>query len=329
MLQREATRARLPDGTGHSSAALHRPVGATRNLVAPFKLALTVGHQSNDARLRTRSQGSIRGVSKARPNISSSAVEHAPRSCRPCLDSAARPKHHSSASEHNTYIMSQLASAAKPARTARQLKNIRETRKVKGAIRWHERQRERRQKIAQERHDDKQVFQQIRQWHTENVSRPINEARKNLKQDYELGPLRPNRAVGQDAEKYGLLGVEQLTRKAIPVETQKRVNEAREARGLDPVYPLVVKDQKYFPIVRDDRVMVIKGPEKGKIGVVQDVMSGTHEVVVKGINKVGYFVLKRFKLDLTRSSSASPMPASSPPKKTRSKTSGVRSKSQF
>ena len=138
----------------------------------------------------------------------------------------------------------------------------------------------------QERYDDRLAFMQANSWHAKNVSKPIREARRNLKQDYELGPLRANRAIGQDAEKYGLLTGEQMSRRSIPVENQRRVNEAREARGLDPVYPLVVKDVKYFPIVEDDRVMVIKGPEKGKIGVVQEIMSETNEVIVKGINKV-------------------------------------------
>ena len=213
-------------------------------------------------------------------------------------------------------------------RTARQLKNIRETRKVKGAIRWHERQREKRRKTIQERHDDKQVFKQLQKWHSDNVVKPIKQARRNLKEDYELGPLRPNRAVGPEAEKYGLLGIEQLTRTSIPVETHKRMNEARIARGLDPVYPLVVEDKKYFPIVQDDRVMVIKGREKGKIGVVQDVMPGTHELVVRDVNKVGCFLRTLFQPLLTRFCSASPIPASSSRKKTERTTSSVKSKSR-
>lgn len=182
--------------------------------------------------------------------------------------------------------MSQLVSAAKPARTARQLKNIREIRKVKGAIRWHERQRERRNKIIHNRHEDKEVFLEIKNWHLRNVSGTIKKARRNLREDYELGPLRPNRAVGPEAEKYGLLGADRLRRPTIPVDTHKRRNEARVARGLDPIYPLVAEDTKFFPIVKDDRVIVVNGREKGKIGVVSEVLSQTHDLIVKDINKV-------------------------------------------
>jgi large subunit ribosomal protein L24 len=57
-------------------------------------------------------------------------------------------------------------------------------------------------------------------------------------------------------------------------------------KGLEPEYPLVVEDKKYFHIKPDDRVVVVNGPEKGKIGVVQDVVERTHEVIVKGINMV-------------------------------------------
>ena len=186
--------------------------------------------------------------------------------------------------------MSQLASAARPAKTARQLKNIREIRKVKGAIRWHERQREKRKKLINERYEDKQVYKQINGWHLDNVVNPIKEARKNLREDYELGPLRPNRAVGADAEKYGVLSIEQLRRTPIPLETHKRRNEARIARGLDPIYPLVAGDKKFFPIAVDDRVMIMKGREKGKIGKVQDVIDNTHEIVIKDLNMVHLFV---------------------------------------
>ncbi|KAL1612363.1 hypothetical protein SLS60_000589 [Paraconiothyrium brasiliense] len=178
-----------------------------------------------------------------------------------------------------------MTAAARPAKTARQLAKIREIRKVKGAIRWHERAREQRHKIVKERADDKRVFNEVRKWRQDNVVKPIKEAKRNLREDYELGPLRPNRAVGPGADKYGVLGMEQLRRPPIAVDTWRRKNEAREAKGVEPEYPLVVDDKKYFPIAVDDRVMVMKGREQGKIGVVQDVIADSHEVVIQGINK--------------------------------------------
>lgn len=187
--------------------------------------------------------------------------------------------------------MAQMTAAARPAKTARHIAKIRAVRKVKGAIRWHERARERRQKIVQERHDDKQNFAELRKWNQENLIKPIKEAKKNLKEDYELGPLRPNRAVGAGADQYGTLSLQQLRRPAIGIDTWRRKNEAREAKGFAPEYPLVVDDNKYFPIAANDRVMVMKGREQGKIGVVQDVIEQSHEVLITGINMVRGFFL--------------------------------------
>lgn len=182
--------------------------------------------------------------------------------------------------------MSQLVSAARPVKTARHLAKIRAIRKVKGAIRWHERAREKRRKVVDERHADRAVYEGLEKWKRDNVVGPIKAAKYNLREDYELGPLRPNRAVGREAESYGVVGMEDWSRPSIPTESQKRRNDVRTARGLDPLYPLVVDDKKFFHIAKDDRVMIMKGREKGKIGVVESIRPESHEVTVKDINKV-------------------------------------------
>jgi hypothetical protein len=108
----------------------------------------------------------------------------------------------------------------------------------------------------------------------------------NAREDWKLGPLRPNRAVGGAAEKYGALTGEQITKPEIPVHTQRNRNEARAKRNLELTYPLVVDDEKYFHIAKDDRVVVIRGREKGKIGLVSSIIERTHEVIVAGVNMV-------------------------------------------
>jgi large subunit ribosomal protein L24 len=183
-----------------------------------------------------------------------------------------------------------MTAATRPAKTARHVAKIKAMRKVKGAIRWQEHAREKRQKIVKERFEDKRVFNEVRKWRQDNVIKPIKEAKKNLKEDYEMGPLRPNRAVGPGADKYGIMGMEQMRRPPIAVDTWRRKNEAREAKGFEPDYPLVVDDKKYFPIATDDRVIVMKGREQGKIGVVVDVLTESHEVILRGINQVRSFV---------------------------------------
>lgn len=181
--------------------------------------------------------------------------------------------------------MSQLTSATKPARTARQLAKIREIRKVKAAIKWHERARTKRQAIGEARAENKKAFQERQAHYKANVTDRIKEARRNLREDYKLGPLRPNRAVGHDAKRYGALDMNGLRRPEIPVKVQESRNKAREAKGLEPEYPLVVDGSKYFHIAVGDRVVVIKGKEQGKIGVVSDILAPSHDVTIKDMNK--------------------------------------------
>ncbi|KAF2035514.1 hypothetical protein EK21DRAFT_54065 [Setomelanomma holmii] len=171
---------------------------------------------------------------------------------------------------------------------ARQAKKLKEIRKVKGAIIWHERERQKRQKLFQERWESKQAVIQRIKWENENVQKVRKTALKNAKEDWQLGPLRPNRAIGEGADKFGALTAQQVQKPDIPVHTQKNRNEARLDKGLEPEYPLVVDDEKYFHIKPEDRVMIVNGPEKGKIGVVQDIVERTHEIIVRGVNMQNY-----------------------------------------
>lgn len=178
-----------------------------------------------------------------------------------------------------------MTAAARPAKSARHAAKLRAMRKVKGAIRWHERAREQRQKITQERYDEKQARKQAKAWE-KNLTQPIREIKKNLREDYELGPLRPNRAVGPGVDQYGVMGMSDMARSRIPADVWARTNEARIKKGLAPEYPLVVDDKKYFPLAVGDRVMVVKGRELGKIGIIEELAEETHQVTVAGINKV-------------------------------------------
>jgi large subunit ribosomal protein L24 len=182
--------------------------------------------------------------------------------------------------------MSQLV--VRPGRNAaREAKRLKEVRHVKGAIAWNERERTNRQKLFQERYESKQAVIQRIKWENENVKKLRKEALANAKEDWQLGPLRPNRAVGKGAEKYGALSGQQAQKPEIPVHTQRNRNEARAKRDLELKYPLVVDDKKYFHLAKDDRVVVVKGREKGKIGVVQAIVERTHEIIVTGVNMVG------------------------------------------
>jgi large subunit ribosomal protein L24 len=134
----------------------------------------------------------------------------------------------------------------------------------------------------------------------------------NAKEDWKLGTLRPNRAIGPDAEKYGALKGAQIQKPEIPVKTQKNRNAVREKKGLELEYPLVVDDKKYFPIVKDDRVVILKGKDAGKIGVVQELVPRTHDVVIKDMNMVCSTLLYYSYSSLTFSSNILTPPCSMP-----------------
>ncbi|KAF2692102.1 hypothetical protein K458DRAFT_286846 [Lentithecium fluviatile CBS 122367] len=179
--------------------------------------------------------------------------------------------------------MSQLAKA--PLRSARSLKKAKEIQKVEAAIKWHERARKKRQELAADRYESKQVVLSLMRYNKGQVRDVKRKALKEAREDWKLGPLRPNRAVGHEAGKYGVLEAEGMRRPAIPVRVQQHRNEVREKKGQELEYPLVVDEKKYFHIVKDDRVVVIKGKEKGKIGIVSQVIDSSHEVLIKDMNK--------------------------------------------
>jgi large subunit ribosomal protein L24 len=181
--------------------------------------------------------------------------------------------------------MSQLV--VRPGRNAaRQAKRLKEIRKVKHAIQWHEKERKKRQELKQEQWDSKQAVIQRIMWENEHIHQVRKRALKNAEEDWKLGPLRPNRAVGPNAAKYGALTGNQIQKPDIPTRTQKNRNDVRARKGMELEYPLVVDDEKYFPIVKDDRVVILKGKDQGKIGVVQEIIERTHEIIVKGLNMV-------------------------------------------
>lgn len=92
--------------------------------------------------------------------------------------------------------------ATRPGRNAaRQAKKLSEIRHVKGAIRWAERTRKERQKKTLERLEQKQMHIGAMRWEWQNVTSVRQRALRNAREDWMLGPLRPNRAIGAGREK--------------------------------------------------------------------------------------------------------------------------------
>ncbi|KAF9693829.1 hypothetical protein EKO04_008363 [Ascochyta lentis] len=178
---------------------------------------------------------------------------------------------------------------ARPGRNAaRQAKKAKEIRHVKGAIVWHEKQRLKRKALMREQFEAKQTWMQREKWERDNITEVRRKALRNAAEDWKLGSLRPNRAVNVEQGKYAVVQPTQVQKPEIPTKVHARRNMHNEKKGLAPEYPLVVDDKKYFPIVKGDRVVVLTGRDKGKIGTVLAAVPRTHEFIVQGVNMAYY-----------------------------------------
>lgn len=112
-------------------------------------------------------------------------------------------------------------------------------------------------------------------WNAENLRR-IKESKVARREDWELGELAPKRNVGSQAEAYGSIGAEYSQE---PVARRKEVLEILDLWG----------GKKHLNITEGDRVVVISGPDKGKIGKVNKVDKQRAEVECDGLNMVCFF----------------------------------------
>ncbi|KAL1635483.1 hypothetical protein SLS58_010240 [Diplodia intermedia] len=101
------------------------------------------------------------------------------------------------------------------------------------------------------------------------ANKAIVEAKKRRREDWLLGPLAPRRDVGEWREKYATVD-------------SRRTN-------LPDADPDVVKTQ-LAPFAEGDRVVILKGIDKGKIGELREVDEETRTVRVKGLNLADVFI---------------------------------------
>ncbi|KAL0262987.1 hypothetical protein SLS55_001962 [Diplodia seriata] len=106
---------------------------------------------------------------------------------------------------------------------------------------------------------NRKELQQIKR----EATRAIVDAKGRRREDWLLGPLAPRRDVGEWREKYATVD-------------SKRTN-------LPDADPDVVKTQ-LAPFAEGDRVVIIKGKDKGKIGELREVDEETRTVRVKDLN---------------------------------------------
>lgn len=171
------------------------------------------------------------------------------------------------------------------ARHARKLKHIE---KVKAAIRFQQATRKR-QEAAKERKGDTKTYRQQGDIYRKALNELNRNAANNAKQDWNLGQLRPNRAIGPDANTYGVLPLDAY---GYGVRLPKHWfgSESKVESRLKKHIPENVRLDRW-PIVEGDRVVVIRGVHVNKIGTVKDLEKERYVLSVEGINQVGAYAV--------------------------------------
>ena len=117
--------------------------------------------------------------------------------------------------------------------------------------------------IQQNKHENREKLAMIRQ---ERIAR---------REDWEMGPLAPKRDVGPNKDRYGTVPATQLH------GLQLRVHEKHEM--------LRQLKERYQTIVVGDRVVLLEGRDKGKIGKVSSKDMARGEIKVKDLNMVSIY----------------------------------------
>lgn len=94
----------------------------------------------------------------------------------------------------------------------------------------------------------------------------VKAERAHRREDWMLGPLAPNRLAGKDAGGYGMVDF-QATRSPLVLKAER---------------------EKYFNFAVNDRVVVMSGREKGKIGKVREVDEEQQTVALIDVNMVSF-----------------------------------------
>jgi large subunit ribosomal protein L24 len=137
---------------------------------------------------------------------------------------------------------------------------------------YNKRYRERRKEKAEakkEREDDKKTYE-VGAIYRRASQQPARDALKAMKEDWQLGPLAPRRDVGENAGKLGTVPMGEHELHNI-TETQRKQVEERMGDNVFRVH---------------DRVVVLSGRDRGKIGQILSVDEEKMSASIEGINKV-------------------------------------------
>ncbi|CAD6450183.1 bd5fd55f-2f62-4ed6-b468-1863d6db3cb9 [Sclerotinia trifoliorum] len=123
----------------------------------------------------------------------------------------------------------------------------------------------------------------MKMWNGETLKR-AKENKVARREDWELKELAPKRDVGSKADKYGSIESHSVEE---PAARRKEILEILDIWG----------GKKYLNITAGDRVVVIQGRDKGKIGKVEKVDKQRAEVYCEGLNMVDLAIPEWMKSD--------------------------------
>jgi len=129
-----------------------------------------------------------------------------------------------------------------------------------------ERQAARRAKVRKSKYDAEKRVLDLQEaiLRRRSVVQTLKDARIARREDWQLGQLAPRRDFGAQRDTYG-------------------TTDTRLLRG--PELPKS-KQMKVWPIAVGDRVVLMEGRDKGKIGTVRSTDKARNELTVEGLNKV-------------------------------------------
>jgi large subunit ribosomal protein L24 len=105
-----------------------------------------------------------------------------------------------------------------------------------------------------------------------DATKEIKQRRAERREDWELGPLAPRRDVGDLKETYGTVSTQRMRG---PILDYRARWEALKAVG-----------GRYLTLVKGDRVVLLEGRDKGKIGKISSTDRRRAECTVEGLNMV-------------------------------------------
>ncbi|KFY14579.1 hypothetical protein V492_02546 [Pseudogymnoascus sp. VKM F-4246] len=126
-------------------------------------------------------------------------------------------------------------------------------------------------------HEEMKTRREHERYAQKNLTGDIKNARAARREDYDLGPLAPRRDVGLKKDTYGTIHSNRLHGQKLTMEERLAVNPS---------------GGRFANIVAGDRVVVLEGVDKGRIGKVESFDKEKQQLTVEGLNMVDIAVPK-------------------------------------